>query len=87
MPDIKTLPLIAATRGKQDKLLFCFNAFSDDGDIQAVSHGNDRRNQRLISCCGLICPDTSIGGKSTNGGALHGKAAQDIQHQPEVGSG
>ena len=26
-------------------------------------------------CCGLICPDTSIGGKFTNRGEIYGKTA------------
>ena len=38
-------------------------------------------------CSGLICPDTSIGGKSTIRGELHGKTAQDVRSQLEAGSG
>ena len=47
--DKKALAQIAVVRGEKGKLCCGFYAFRDDGDIQAVSHRDDRGDQRRIS--------------------------------------
>ena len=46
--------------------------------VQEVSAEDVARIRNAVNasqCCGLICPDTSIGGKATRRGVLHGKKA------------
>jgi hypothetical protein len=94
---------VADVHEGQIELTFDQSSIAGYTQGEAVGEGPDRPISELFpatligkrgriagsqSCCGLICPDTTIGGKSAIWGVKHdSKKAQNIRSQPEAGSG